>query len=258
MNNADPTGYWCSAFINGKFYSHPGYCNGNGPNQNYVPDNNAVNFGRTIFDASKDKGKWYPKNAFYIPGDKTGITDAAIGCVYDTNCFNFVTFGTYGVVVKTPSLVKTTGSSIKKAWTWAKNLVSGTKKLKIPQGLTREQFNSASSIIKKNVGSISSDIVVQGSRANGTAKLSSDIDFAIKVSSKKFDELIKQRFGTPNPGSAKERTMQNAIKTGKIQAGEAGLRNLRKELEKVLGMEVDISIIKKGGSFDNGAQILLP
>ena len=67
----------------------------------------------------------------------------------------------------------------------------------------------------------------------------------------KFDELIKERFNSPNPGSAKERTMLHAIETGKIQAGEAGLRGLRKELEEIFGMDVDISIIEEGGAFDN-------
>lgn len=57
--------------------------------------------------------------------------------------------------------------------------------------------------------------------------------------------------GTPNSGTAKERTMLHAIETGKIQAGEAGLRGLRKELEKIFGMEVDISIIEIDGPFDN-------
>lgn len=57
--------------------------------------------------------------------------------------------------------------------------------------------------------------------------------------------------GTPNPGSAKERTMLHAIETGKIQAGEAKLSGLRKELQEIFGMEVDISIIKQGGAFDN-------
>lgn len=39
--------------------------------------------------------------------------------------------------------------------------------------------------------------------------------------------------------------MLHVIKTGKIQAGEAGLRGLRKELEQIFGIEVDIPIIKK-------------
>lgn len=62
---------------------------------------------------------------------------------------------------------------------------------------------------------------------------------------------INQYFKTPNPGSAKERTMLHAIETGKIQAGEAKLSGLRKELQEIFGMEVDISRIKQGGAFDN-------
>ncbi|WP_027085180.1 pre-toxin TG domain-containing protein [Cohnella panacarvi] len=133
----------------------------------------------------------------------------------------------------------------------------GAGKLTIPQGLTAEQFSSASSTIRQKVGSISDDILVQGSRANGTARVDSDIDFAVRVSPEKFDELISQRFGSPNPGSAKEKTMLHAIETGKIQAGEAGLRSLRQQLQQELGIDVDISIIKSGGAFDNGPYIPL-
>src|SRR5690606_16710591 len=102
---------------------------------------------------------------------------------------------------------------------------------------------------------ISTNVVVQGSRAAGTATAYSDLDIAIKVTASQFDELIKQSFGTPNPGSALERTMNHAINTGKIQAGEAGLSGLRKNLQKFIGIDVDISIIKISGQFDNGVQI---
>jgi hypothetical protein len=51
--------------------------------------------------------------------------------------------------------------------------------------------------------------------------------------------------------------MQHALATGKIQAGEAGLRGLRRELERQLGMEVDISIILRDGPFDKGPSIPL-
>ena len=131
----------------------------------------------------------------------------------------------------------------------------GPKKgLKVPQGLTPEQFEKVSSMIREKAGHLGDDIVVQGSRAKGTAKPTSDIDFAIRVSEEKFEELIKQSFSKvkpPNPGSAKERTMLHAIETGKIQSGEAKLRGLRNALEAELGMDVDISIIKIGGPFDN-------
>ncbi len=123
--------------------------------------------------------------------------------------------------------------------------------IKLPQGISAETFSDASKLIKESIGDISDDIVVQGSRASGTAKPTSDIDIAVRVTPEKFDELIQKSFGTPNSGTAKERTMLHAIETGKIQAGEAGLRGLRKELEKIFGMEVDISIIEIGGPFDN-------
>ncbi|MGG3025332.1 nucleotidyltransferase domain-containing protein, partial [Brevibacillus parabrevis] len=126
--------------------------------------------------------------------------------------------------------------------------------LKIPQGLTQAQFDKASSMIREKVGHISDDIVVQGSRAKGTAKPTSDIDIAIRVPAEKFDELIQSSFSKvkpPNPGSAKEKTMLHAIETGKIQSGEAKLSKFREQLQQELGMDVDISIIKIGGPFDN-------
>ncbi|MCM3134249.1 S8 family serine peptidase [Paenibacillus polysaccharolyticus] len=126
--------------------------------------------------------------------------------------------------------------------------------LKVPQGLTQAQFDKVSSMIREKVGHISDDIVIQGSRAKGTAKPTSDIDIAIRVSGEQFDELIQSSFSKvrpPNPGSAKEKTMFHAIETGKIQSGEAKLSKFREILQQELGMDVDISIIKKGGPFDN-------
>ncbi|MFE9882714.1 RHS repeat-associated core domain-containing protein [Streptomyces sp. NPDC005784] len=127
-----------------------------------------------------------------------------------------------------------------------------------PQGVTAEQFAEAAQTVRSGAGHLGDDIVVQGSRAAGTARADSDIDLAIRVSPERFDELVKERFQTPNPGSAKERTMLHAIETGKIQAGEAGLRGLRKTLEAKLGMEVDISVIRQGGPFDNPPFVKVP
>jgi hypothetical protein len=76
--------------------------------------------------------------------------------------------------------------------------------------------------------------------------------------SEAFDEAIKTRFGIPNLGSAKERTMLHAIETGKIQAGEAGLRGLRKTVEAIIELDVDISLVRIGGPTDNGTWIKLP
>jgi hypothetical protein len=168
--------------------------------------------------------------------------------------------GTKGVgpVLKTTKLAKVAEVStvVNKTEDLAKT-AQRIENLKTPQGLTTEQFNNASKLIKDKVGSISDDVVVHGSRANGTARADSDIDFAVRVSPEKFNELIKEKFKTPNPGSAKEDTMLHAIDTGKIQSGEAGLRGLRKELEGELGMEVHISVIKIGGPFDNGKTLPL-
>ncbi|KAF6574688.1 nucleotidyltransferase domain-containing protein [Paenibacillus sp. EKM212P] len=67
---------------------------------------------------------------------------------------------------------------------------------------------------RDKVGHLSGDIVVQGSRAEGTAKPTSDIDIAVRVSAEKFDDLIQNSFSKvkpSNPGSAKEKTMLHAI-----------------------------------------------
>ena len=122
---------------------------------------------------------------------------------------------------------------------------------KLPQGISYEKFSNLSQKLRTRVGNISSDILIQGSREKGTAKPNSDLDIAIRVTPEDFNDLISKYFGKPNAGSAKERTMLHAIQTGKIQSGEAKLSSFRKELEKDLGMDVDISIIKQGGKFDN-------
>ncbi|GAA3930331.1 hypothetical protein GO495_07440 [Chitinophaga oryziterrae] len=125
-----------------------------------------------------------------------------------------------------------------------------------PQGINAKDFSAMSKYLKSTVGDISNDIVVvQGSRASGTATAASDVDIAIKVAPEQFDELISKAFGTPNVGSAKWKTMQHAIKTGKITTGDAGLRSVKNGLLEILDMKVDLSVIKKGGPFDNGVQI---
>lgn len=129
----------------------------------------------------------------------------------------------------------------------------------IPQGFTNTQFQNLSKRVKsraKEMG-LGDDILVQGSRASGTARVSSDIDIAIRVSPEKFlsilddRSIVPNRILDPNPGSAAEKTRNMIIQRGRIHRGEAGLRNLARELEQDLGMNVDISIIRSGGTFDN-------
>jgi ribosomal protein uS17 len=121
-----------------------------------------------------------------------------------------------------------------------------------PQGLTQQQFLELSEKVRARAGPLGGTIGVHGSRARGTARSDSDLDIAIRVSPERFEEIVRERFRTPNPGTAKERTMLNARDTGKIQSGEAGLRLLRQELEGMLRMEIDISVIRAGGPFDQG------
>jgi predicted nucleotidyltransferase len=120
-----------------------------------------------------------------------------------------------------------------------------------PQGLTPAQFSWAMETVRRGTAHIGGEVAVHGSRAAGTARPGSDIDFAIRVDEKRFDELIAERFKRPNPGSAKERTMRKAVDTGKIQAGELGVSRVRRQLKAGLGMKVDLSAIRRGGPFDN-------
>lgn len=129
--------------------------------------------------------------------------------------------------------------------------------LDVPQGLSVEQFQSMSRLARNGTRHIGEDARVHGSRAAGTARPDSDIDLAVRVPAERFEELVRQRFKTPNPGSAKERTMQHAIVTGKIQAGEAGLSRLAKAIKKEIGLDVDLSILRVKGPFDQGPWIPL-
>src|SRR5213594_1483421 len=124
--------------------------------------------------------------------------------------------------------------------------------LAIPQGLSEEQFHALSAKVRALAGHLGPDINVHGSRAAGTARPDSDLDIAIRVSVERFEQLVIQKFGVPRPGSAKARTMQHARETGKIQAGEAGLRTVRKALEADLSIAIDLSVIREGGPFDQG------
>ncbi|WP_225827101.1 hypothetical protein [Streptomyces naphthomycinicus] len=72
-----------------------------------------------------------------------------------------------------------------------------------------------------------------------------------------FDAMVAKRWNNVNPGSARGRTGDQAIATGKITAGDSipKLSGLRNQVQEILGNEVDhvdVSIIKMGGAFDNG------
>jgi hypothetical protein len=153
-------------------------------------------------------------------------------------------FGTIGLVCTALPLAKPAASVISGPGAKA----AGT----LLKGIGKNQLAEITVIIRNGTTHIGDDVVFQGSRVSGAANELSDLDIAVRVSAEDFAELIAKRFGTPNPGSAKESTMLHAIETGKIQAGEAGLSGLRKQIQRIIGVDVDISVIQRGGHFDNG------
>jgi hypothetical protein len=92
----------------------------------------------------------------------------------------------------------------------------------LPVGVTATHLDEMAALVRGVADEIEGEVVAHGSRVSGTAHAGSDIDMAILVDEAQFDRLLDESFGTPNPGSAKERTMEHADLTGKIQSGEAG------------------------------------
>ncbi len=76
--------------------------------------------------------------------------------------------------------------------------------LTIPQGLTEETFAVLSAKVRAVVAQTAEDIQVQGSRAAGTARPDSDLDIAIRVTPERFEEILCDRFGSPNAASEGE------------------------------------------------------
>lgn len=131
--------------------------------------------------------------------------------------------------------------------------------LRIPQGVSPRTFDAVSSKLRAvaDKRGLGDDVFVMGSRAGGTASAEADFDFGIRVTPERFDELINQSFENARSGSAVSRTRDFAIRDGRMQTGEAGLRQVRSEIARTLNVpqsKVQISIIRSGGTFDNGPQ----
>jgi len=202
-----------------------------------------------------------------LSGNPVGI--AGMGVSLDVMASGFVAVSSGGTKKRetmTSRIFQDAGMSSGEAETWvtAFMIAGGASKtpevapLRVPQGLNHTQFNQAGATIRQATGHLGNDVVAQGSRAAGTAHAASDIDFAIRLSDQEFAAFVRARFGTPNPGSAAERTMQMAIQNGRVHAGEAGLRGVRTQLQQQLGMDVDIAVIRRGGPFDQGQSIPVP
>ncbi|TMQ15512.1 MAG: DUF4157 domain-containing protein [Deltaproteobacteria bacterium] len=116
---------------------------------------------------------------------------------------------------------------------------------------------------------------VQGSAVYRPA--ADDIDVALLVEQKQFDQLIEQSF--PNQvakvrargidplrmtmgdaQTAAEKTLANAVEAGIIKRDDVvpRLSDIRKKLQTIAGKHVDLSIVRHGGKFDRGPYIPIP
>ena len=128
----------------------------------------------------------------------------------------------------------------------------------LPMGVSRMQFDEMSELIAEATRHIHAEPRIHGSRVSRTATANSDIDIALLVDDAEFDRLLEESFGIPNPGSSRERSLEHAMTVGKIDSGEAGLRAVHRKLKELLGLKVDISIIRRGGPFDRGPYLPIP
>jgi uncharacterized protein YukE len=124
----------------------------------------------------------------------------------------------------------------------------------LPEGITPDQLTAAASRIRAGAPGLTGDVVVQGSRAGHSAHAASDIDIGLRVDPAHYDRLIADFFG---PEPTREAAV-NAVTRGRIFWRHAGLKQLRTALESDLGRKVDLSIIKRGGLFDNEPWLRVP
>ena len=141
-----------------------------------------------------------------------------------------------------------------------------------PQGLTEFQFQQLSDRLRKRLkaeagrtGDLGDDVFVHGSRGRGEAASDADLDIGIRVSAARFDQLIQGRLARVTQGSDKWETLQEAIRQGRLHAGEAGISGVRKEIQRFLNEElnlgfargVQVTVIREAGPFDQGPFIPL-
>ena len=92
-------------------------------------------------------------------------------------------------------------------------------------------------------------MIVQGSRAGYSIRPGSDIDIGLRVSPERFEQVLRDRFGDPVSAEFAG-LMADCRRKGIVHVRRAGLLPLRKELEPILDCKIDLSVIRRGGSFD--------
>jgi hypothetical protein len=141
-----------------------------------------------------------------------------------------------------------------------------------PQGMTEEQFLQVSARLRERLrqeagrtGELGDDLFVHGSRARGSASPDADLDIGIRVSPGQFHRLIQDRLARVKAGGDKWETLQEAIRQGRLHAGEAGISGVRKEIQRLVNEEmglgfakgVQVTVIREAGPFDQGPFISL-
>ena len=107
--------------------------------------------------------------------------------------------------------------------------------------MTEEQFKQVSDRLRGRLkqeagrtGELGDDIFVHGSRGRGTAGADADLDIGIRVSAERFDQLIQDRLAQVKQGGDKWETLQEAVRQGRLHAGEAGISGIRKEIQRLI------------------------
>jgi hypothetical protein len=141
-----------------------------------------------------------------------------------------------------------------------------------PQGMTEGQFQQMSARLRERLrqemwrtGDLGGDLFVHGSRARGTASPEADLDIGIRVSAERFGHLLEERLARVKEGGDKWETLQEAIRQGRLHAGEAGISGIRKEIQRLVNEEmnlgfakgVQLTVIREAGPFDQGPFIPL-
>lgn len=139
--------------------------------------------------------------------------------------------------------------------------------------MTKEQFRQMSGRLRKRLneernrtGDLGDDLFVHGSRGRGDAASDADLDIGIRVSAERFDELIQGRLTRVRQGSDRWETLQEAIRQGRLHAGEAGIGGIRREIQGLINKEMrlgfteglQLTVIREAGPFDQGPFIPLP
>lgn len=139
--------------------------------------------------------------------------------------------------------------------------IAATQRSGIPQGFTRTTFEDFSAQIRKGAGHYGDDIQVVGSRAVGAARPKGDMDLAIRVSPERFDDILRERFGslTGHPPNL-QTVIDDARNTGKISRRDLGLMQFTTRLGQQRTWDltkIDLAVVRVGGTFDAGPFIPL-